>query len=75
MSETPQRIVQGLERKPSTLATIGRSKGGVEERVCLLNVDLLKVSDKCFQKSSAAHRTSEDQKDQVPCSVQGTWDV
>lgn len=28
---------------------------GVEERVCLLNVDLLKVGDKCLQKSRAAH--------------------
>ena len=35
-------------------------QGGVEEEVCLLNVDLLKVSDKCLQKSSGcAHRTSE----------------
>lgn len=28
MSETPWRIVQGLERKPLTLATIRRSEGG-----------------------------------------------
>lgn len=27
INETPQRTVQGLERKPSTLATIGRSVG------------------------------------------------
>lgn len=30
-------------------------RAGVEERVCLLNVDPLKVSDKCLQKSWAAH--------------------
>ena len=34
MSETPRRLVQGLERKPSTLATIGRSEGG-SRRNCL----------------------------------------
>lgn len=28
MSETPRRIVQGLERKPLTLATIRKSEGG-----------------------------------------------
>lgn len=52
-----------------------KKRGRVEERVCLLNVDLVKVSDKSLQKSLAAHRISEDQKDQVLCSVQGIWNV
>lgn len=49
MSETPWRIVQGFERKPWTLATIGRREGGGRGKVCLLNVDLLKVTEKYLQ--------------------------
>lgn len=74
MSEAPRRAVQGFERKPSTLATVGRREGGGRGK-SLLHVDLLKVSDRCLRAPWLHTRTSEDCGDRVPCAqAQGIWD-